>query len=1386
MVLNEDDFTKDQKELLALLLGEGTAKVPMDEPIIARVPGSQPPLSHSQERLWFLDQMEPESALFNIPAAIRLRGNLNTSALERSLSEILRRHEILRTSFPSMEGHPKAVVAEPGPLNLPVVIVEKSARAEREQEVERLSQAEAATPFDLAKGPLVRVKLLRLESSDHVLLITMHHIISDGWSRDIFYHELATLYKFYLEGGAYPLPDLPIQYGDFAIWQRKWLEGEIINEQLVYWREQLKGPLPILELATDRARPKVQSHRGGARRGQLTRALSKSLAKLGQKEGVTLFMLLLAAFKVLLHRYTGLEDVIVGSPVTNRNRTETEGLIGFFVNTLALRTDLSGAPTFREVLERVKKVSLAAYENKDLSFEKLVEELNPDRSLCYSPLFQVMFLVQKAPLKELKLQGLELQPMPVDEGTAKFDVTLCVTEFEDGLASTIEYNTDLFDAGTIDRMLEHYEVILEGIVSNPAQRISDLPLLTAGERYRLLVEWNDTRTPYPRGKTIQEVFEEQARERSGTVAVSFGNKNLTYQELNAQANQMAHYLRRLGVRTDTLVGICIERSLEMIVALLGILKAGGAYVSLDPNHPKERLRFLLEDAKPSVLLTLNRLQKYLPESPQPAESFDSGSIPKLVCVDRDWKEIGKESVANPRCQSSPESLAYVCFTSGSTGRPKGVCVPHRGVVRLVKETNYVSFSTQDTFLQLAPISFDASTFEIWGCLLNGAHLKMFPTHLTSLSELGAFIQKNKITTLWLTAGLFHQMVEEQLESLKGVRQLLAGGDVLSVAHVRKALAGLKDCRLINGYGPTENTTFTCCHTITGPCPDDRSISIGRPIANTQCYVLDSNFQPVPIGVYGELYASGDGLAQGYLRRPELTMEKFMPNPFTAEPGSQLYRTGDLVRYLPDGCLEFCGRADLLVKIRGFRVELGEIEVVLNEHPSVRECVVMAREAAVADKQLVAYIVAGEKSVPMASDLRSYLKEKLPDYMVPSTFVFLETLPLMPNGKVDRHKLPVPDRTRPELEKGYVPPRNPVEAQLTRIWEELLGIQPIGVQDKFFDLGGHSLLAVRLFAQIEKNFGKKLALTILFQTPTIEQLANALRTKEISSSRSLLVAIQDKGSKPPLFLIHGAGGGILWGYANLAVHFDENQPIYGIESPGMRGLEELVSIEEMASRYVEEIQNMQPRGPYYLGGYCYGGNVAYEMARQLHEQHEEVALLALFESMPIHSSYEQVCWWRPGFIRNFVPNIFYWLHDFHRLDPAVRRDIMQRKIRVWRRKLGRKLIRNRTEQQQEVLDLEGIVNTSQLSDNEQRLWRIHLRAVDKYISKPYSGRVTLFRTRRQPLLCSFDPGYGWSELASAGITVKIIPGSHESIFKEPDVRHLAEQLQCALREAQEGR
>jgi len=950
-----------------------------------------------------------------------------------------------------------------------------------------------------------------------------------------------------------------------------------------------------------------------------------------------------------------------------------------------------------------------------------------------------------------------------------------------GLRASLEYNTDLFNAATITRMLGNFQTLLEGIVANPQQRLSDLPLLTAAEQHQLLVEWNNTRTVYPSNTCIHQLFEAQAEQTPNAVAAVFGSEQLTYRELNHRANQLAHHLQGLGVGPETCVGICVERSLDILVGLLGILKAGAAYLPLDPAYPQERLTFMLEDGQVPVLLT---------QQPQ-VEKLPSHRA-KVVCLDTDWDAINRESQENPISSVTADNLAYVMYTSGSTGRPKGVSVIHRGVVRLVKGANYANLAAEEVFLQLAPISFDASTLEIWGSLLNGARLVIFPPHTPSLEELGQVIQQYQITTLWLTAGLFHLMVDERLEDLKPLRQLLAGGDVLSVPHVQKFLQKIGDCKLINGYGPTENTTFTCCYPITEPDQLGNSVPIGRPISNTQVYVLDSHLQPVPIGVPGELYIGGDGLARGYLNRPDLTEEKFLQNPFSDEPGTRLYKTNDLARYLPNGNIEFLGRIDNQVKVRGFRIELGEIEAVLAQHPTVKEAVVTVRKDISGNKSLVAYIVSHQEQASTIDELRHFLKQKLPDYMVPGAFVLLEALPLTPNGKVDRRALPAPDQFRKESEETFVAPRNELELQLTQIWEKVLGVHPISVKDNFFDLGGHSMLAARLFAQIEKKLGRNLPLANLFQAPTIEELASIFSQEGDSSEQkkstiklesatnllnqsgspspcSSLIAIQPKGSKPPLFCIHVLGRGLKF-YRPLAHHLGSEQPLYGLAAQIMdKKYAPPNRVEDLAAHYIKEIRIIQPEGPYFLAGVSFGGSVAFEMAQQLVAQGQKVALLALLDTYtsealkPMPSSDRLSAHWS-----NFLQ-----LGLIYVLKKA--KDNVLGKIHRFNNKLNHSL--------KEIGCKLYLGIGRPLPNNLQdfTFQQENIQASRNYVPQVYPGRVALFRSRDQMIGVSSygDPQLGWGKLAAGGLECHEVPGTHLGMLQEPHVQVLAKKLRDSI-------
>ncbi len=1058
-------------------------------------------LSFAQQRLWFLDQLAPGLANYNIARAVRLDGPLDARVLERSLAEIVHRHEALRTTFSLVDGEPRQVLSVEPTFTLPVVDLGEVSETEWVAEARRLAAEEAVKPFDLARGPLFRASLLRKGERSHVLLTTVHHIVFDGWSESVFWNELTALYEAFSGGRPSPLAELPLQVADHAVWQREWLSEEALSGQITYWTERLRGAPPALDLPLDHPRPAVQSHRGARRSFAVPKELAASLAALARREKVTLFMLLLAAFQVLLQRYSGQDDIVIGAPIAGRTRVETERLIGFFVNTLVLRTDLGGAPTFSELCSRVRVVTLGAHAHQDVPFARLVEELAPARDLGRSPIVQVVLVLENAPPASLSLGEASGRPFDAESATSKFDLLLAIAETGEGLTCTFEYATDLFDAATIARMAGHFSTLLAGIAADPGRRLHELPLLTLEEQ-RQMESWNRTATPYRREDSIQAIFEDQVERTPDAVAVSCGDARLTYLELDHRAEQLARHLRSKGVGAEMPVGLLLRRSLDTAVAVLAVLKAGGAYLPLDPAWPPARLAWMLEDAGASVVVA----NAALPEGPWTGV--------EVVRLDLEASAIERQDTTRLGVPASGDSLAYVMYTSGSTGKPKGVSVIHRGVVRLVTETSYARFAPDEVFLQLAPTAFDASTFEIWGALLGGGRLVICPTEKPSVDELGSLLRREQVTTLWLTAGLFNAIIDERLAALASLRQLLVGGEALSVPHVQKALRDLPGVTLINGYGPTEGTTFSCCFTITG-ADGLSSIPIGRPIANTVAHVLDRHLSPVPVGVRGELCIGGDGLARGYLGRPELTAERFVLDPTGDGHGGRLYRTGDLVRRLPSGDIEFIGRMDSQVKIRGHRIEPGEIEGGLASHPSVRACAVIVREDAPGDKRLCAYVVpAGDGAAEAV--LREHLSATLPDYMVPAAFVVLAALPLTPNGKVDRAALPRPEGPS-EGETRYVAPRTPVEEVLAGIWADVLRLDRVSVLDDFFALGGHSLLGTRLIARLVPAFGVDLPLRALFEAPTVALLARRVEAARESERRPAVPPIvpTPRDVAPPL-------------------------------------------------------------------------------------------------------------------------------------------------------------------------------------------------------------------------------------------------------------------------------
>ncbi|HKS35991.1 MAG TPA: amino acid adenylation domain-containing protein [Verrucomicrobiae bacterium] len=1032
------------------------------------------PVSSGQKRLWFLEQFQPDNPLYNVPIALRVEGPLDAAALEHAVNQVIQRHETLRTCFDTQSGEPVQIIAPSLSWKLPVVDLASHPPIDRDAEAMRLAGVEAQRPFDIKQLPLFRAKLLRFSPNEHVLVLIWHHIICDGWSLGVFFKELVAFYEGHSTGRTVELPELRIQYADFAVWQRERLKT--VDKQLAWWKKQLGGSLPVLELPADRPRPAVQTYSGAVERLALPVELRDALNRVGRREEATLFMTLLAAFQTLLHRYTGLEDILVGSPIAGRNLTETEELIGCFINTLVLRGDLSANPTFRELLGRVREVAVAAYANEDVPFERLVEELQPGRDLSHSPLFQVMFALERAPFEDLRWPGLKLTPVGVDSGTAKFDLTLYMTESAEGLTARMEYNTDLFDGNTIQRMLKHFRVLLEGVVADPDKHLSDLPLLTEAERHQVLIEWNETRSELPRELTIHELFERQAAETPDAVALVFGGQQLTYRDLDGAANRLARHLQKLGVGPDALVGLCVERSPVMVVGLLGVLKAGGAYLPLDPAYPRERLAFMLEDSGASVLLTQKKLLASLPKHKV-----------RKICHDSEWRLISRESAERPSVGALPEHLAYVLYTSGSTGKPKGVQIPHRAVVNFLNSMRRrPGLTREDVLLAVTTLSFDISGLELLLPLTVGARVMLASREeAADGAQLAARIAQGGVTVMQATPSTWRMLFDSGWQGSNSLR-VFCGGEALSSDLANRLLE--RCAELWNLYGPTETTIWS---TVAKVEPGADSIVVGGPIDNTQTYILDNHLQPLPVGVPGELFIGGTGLARGYLKRPELSAEKFIRHPFSADADARLYRTGDCARWRGDGNIELLGRLDHQVKLRGFRIELGEIESVLQQAPGVREAVVIVREDRPGDPRLAAYLTTFRQTSVSINELRTFLHERLPDYMLPSAFVMLDTLPLTPNGKVDRRALPAPESRESNLKTTFVDPDAGVEQAIAAIWREVLSVAKPGANDNFFDLGGHSLHVVRIQTRLREQLGIDIPVVRLFQYPTIRSLARSL-------------------------------------------------------------------------------------------------------------------------------------------------------------------------------------------------------------------------------------------------------------------------------------------------------
>ncbi|MGI2902639.1 non-ribosomal peptide synthetase [Tolypothrix sp. VBCCA 56010] len=1340
--------------------------------------------SFAQQRLWFLDSLAPGNPFYNVSTALRLTGSLNFTALTQTFNEVVRRHEILRTTFVMVEGQPVQVIAPS--LIIPIRVIDlrnKFDSQERETQARRLANKEAQRSFNLTTGPLLRLTLLQVNEAEHVLLLNIHHIVADGWSIGVLIKELGTLYKAFLEDKQLLLPELPIQYADFAEWQREWLQKEVLQTQLAYWRHHLEG-ISVLNLFTDRLRPAVPTYKGAKQFIQLPPYLTQALETLSHQEGVTLFMTLLAAFQTLLYRYTQQEDIAIGSPIANRSRSELEGLIGFFVNTLVLRTDLSGNPTFQELLNRVRQVTLSAYAHQDLPFEKLVEELHQERDLSCHPLFQVVFSLQNTPIEALELPGLTLSQFEFDSKTAKLDLEFHLWQDLESLKGQVVYSTDLFDDSTITRMLGHFQTLLESIVANPKQRLCDLSILTKAERHQLLIEFNRNQSKiknqkYEIEQCFHQLFEAIVAKTPNAIALVFEHQQLTYRELNIRANQLAHYLQQLKVVPDVLAGICVEPSLEMIIGLLAILKAGGAYLPLDPSLPQERINFMLEDAKVSVLLTHSSL------APLPKGGW--GDLLSVVCIDEDWATITQYSQENPISCVTSDNLAYVIYTSGSTGQPKGVLIKHRGLSNLASaQIEVFNLQPNNRILQFASLSFDASIFEIVMALRTGATLYLAKKEsLLPGKALLQLLREKAITHVTLPPAVLAVLPSESLPALQSI---ICAGEFCSQDIIKRWWSSNR--RFFNAYGPTEATVWS---TVAEINTLDEKPSIGRPIANTQIYILDKYLQPVPIGIPGELYIGGEGVGQGYLNRPELTENRFVEETEFL-PKTRLYKSGDLACYRVDGNIEFLGRIDNQVKIRGFRIELSEIETVLMMHQSVEKAVVIAKEKVSGDRYLVAYIVP-TKQPATTSKLREFLKEKLPEYMIPAVFAVLDSLPLTPNGKLDRFALTALDTaTNRSIDKTYIAPRNSTELTLAKIWAEVLQIERVGIYDNFFDLGGNSLLTVRLLEQIHKQFERELPLSTIFLNPTIESLANSLCPETNSLPWSPLVAIQPAGSNPPFFCVHPIFG-VVFPYYELAHHLGTNQPFYGLQPIGLDGETPLTHIEDMAAHYIEALRKVQPKGPYYLGGWSFGGLVAFEMAQQLQKSGDEVALLAVLDTLaPIKSNIPDFGNGLKFLFTTVARYIWSFFFDYLRLITAPSKN--QIKSLIFRLPNFPKFIQwlETSLFSQIILKEAAIVNS--MPDESRlrilneltirpmlRVFSANNQAVLNYVPQVYPKRITLLRTSVQSNIAEQDLSMGWNQLAVEKTEIHTIPGNHLTMLRKPHIQILAEQLRVCIEKAQ---
>lgn len=1312
------------------------------------------PASMGQQRYWLLDQLGQKSASFKMPIRWCLKGQINPQLLERAFNEVIRRNEILRTTLTEVDGQPMQKVALSLKIRVPLVDLQSMAAQERAAELERIADGVGGDQFNMSALPLIHAALVRLEDQDYVLCVTVHPIICDGLAVGLVAQEVFQIYDAFVKGLPSPLPEPEMQYGDYAIWQKEYVHSEAVKEQASYWLSQLKDAKPF-EVMPDHPRPALQTTNGAFASLQLPTSLTDLVQGVSKKHGNTFFITVFAAFLTLLYRYTGQEDISVGTEVSGRTETEHERIIGLFLNTLVLRADLSGNPTFPELLERVQDVVMQAIANQDVPFQRIVEIVNPPRDPSRKPLFQINFMLQRSTVSNQDYDTFSLIDIPSKPLGALFDLNWLMVERANGWRVAIQYNTDLFEADTISRMLVQFLELLEEIAADPAQRLSEFAVLTDPER-SLLDAWNDTAKSFEACSTIHDLFDLQVARTPGAAAVRFGRDRWTYAELNKRANQLAHYLGRLGVKPGMRVGLCVERSLEMMAGLLGILKAGAAYVPLDPAFPPARLLDILNDSQSSVLVTQEKLR--------PVFQNMRG---RVVALDSDWAKISLESGDTPKLDSADDRLAYVIYTSGSTGKPKGVEVPHRAVVNLLSAMKeQLGIGSDDVLVAVTTLSFDISAFELFLPLIAGAQVIVASRQETvDGMQLLALLQRSNATVMQATPATWRMLVDSGWKE-RGRLKMLCGGDVLPRKLADELLA--TGGELWNMYGPTETTIWSSALRVqhdSGPVP------IGPPIANTRFYVMDQNQQLVPLCAPGELYIGGAGVALGYSNQSELTKDRFFSDPFSPGSKARLYRTGDIVRWRESGQIEFLGRTDNQVKIRGFRVETGEIESILTANADIREAAVTCFEDRSGSKSLVAYLVAQPGSrKPSPEELRGYLQKTLPEYMQPSAFVWLGSLPRTANGKIDRKALPAPNNTEDSGAK-HIPPANETERRMAEIWQQVLGVPNVSTHANFFDLGGHSLLAAQLLSKVEAAFHRRIPLAVLFQSATVQQLSAVLLGEISAAVTPGVLPIQPKGTKSPFFCING------WSeMRSLAVELGLDRPFLAVNIPDGKELNAPYRVEEIAALQIKIIQKIQPEGPYFLGGWCRAGVIAYEIAQQLRAQGEEIGLIVLFEA------------WSPTHLTRY---------------PKAKARQARRSLELWRLRLHlstllhmssgeamayardrwgnftSRMWRALAHSWYDIRMASGTVPVDKLRSKDE----IMELATKNYQPKKYEGRVLLFRANEYQTWKYWDPTLGWGDYVP-NLEVLEIPGRHESavFFTGPYAVSTAQKMAIAIDEA----